>query len=229
MNSAMTSDTSPIDDPSSEFFEVREVSTNVYGRECDEDFNLKRRGFIGLSLAAGAALMTTIPSANAAFYSTKPVAGVSDEWVKRKGLDVLRYANYIKSLNLKNITPKMVLAPHFKNRGKIYNSLPPKAMWSRISLSLRVIDRLAWELKKPVKELLSIYRSPQYNYACRGRSLSQHKENRAIDFKLHGASAYTVARKLKDLRNRGYFTGGVGTYSSFVHIDTRGHNASWVG
>ncbi len=189
---------------------------------------MKRRSFVGLITFSAAAVMTGIEQAHAGlFYSTKPVEGIPDEWVKKKGTDVLRYANYIKGLKLKNISPYAVLKPHFKTRGSISNSLPPRYMWKRLGDTLKVLDRLAYELNSPVKELLSIYRSPRYNRSCGGRSKSQHMENRAIDVKFTRVSSYTAARKAKQLRDKGYFKGGVGTYSSFLHIDTRGSNATW--
>lgn len=191
-------------------------------------FSLQRRNFVGLLTLSTAAILTGVDKAHAGFfYSTKPVAGIPDDWVKQKGSDVLRYANYIKKLDLKNITPYMVLKPHFKVRGSVHNSLPPKAMWKRLGATLKVIDRLAYELNSPVKELLSIYRSPSYNRSCRGRSRSQHMENRAVDVKFTRASSYTAARKVKQMRDKGHFKGGIGTYSSFLHIDTRGSNATW--
>ena len=187
-----------------------------------------RRRFVGIVTFSAAALLSGIDKANAGlFYSTKPVEGIPDEWVKEKGTDVLRYANFIKKLGLKNISPYMVLKPHFKKRGSISNSLPPKHMWKRLADTLRVIDRLAYEVNSPVKEILSVYRSPHYNRSCGGRSKSQHMENRAIDVKFARVSSYTAARKVKQMRDKGYFKGGVGTYSTFIHIDTRGSNATW--
>lgn len=200
--------------------------------DLDQDFQtrplLKRRGFVGLITLTTAAVLTGVDRAHAGlFYSTKPVAGIPDAWVKAKGVDVLRYANYIKDLKLKNITPAMVLQPHFKKRGSTTNLLPPRYMWKRLGYTLKVIDRLAFELNSPVRELLSIYRSPQYNRACRGRSRSQHMENRAVDVKFTRVSSYTAARKVKQMRDKGMFKGGIGTYSSFLHVDTRGDNATW--
>lgn len=188
----------------------------------------KRRGFVGLVVGSAAAVVAGVGNAHAGiFYSTKPVEGIPDAWVKEKGMDVLRYANYIKGLKLKNITPEMVLRPHFKKRGRLSNSLPPRYMWKRLTDTLRLIDYWAGELNSPIKELLSIYRSPAYNRAVGGKSRSQHLENRAIDVKFTRVSSYTAARKLKEIRDKGIFKGGIGTYSSFVHIDTRGQNINW--
>lgn len=191
---------------------------------------LKRRGFVGLAAGATAAVLLGVDKAHAGlFYSTKPVKGIPDAWVREKGTDVLRYANYIKSLRLKNITPYMVLAPHFKKRGRIKNSLPPRSMWKRLGATLRVIDRISSELRSPVKELLSIYRSPRYNRSCGGKRKSLHMANRAVDVKFKNVGSYTVARKAKQIRARGHFKGGVGYYRSFVHVDTRGYNVDWRG
>lgn len=204
------------------------IIQNVPDQDASDNILMKRRRFVGLVTLSAAAVMTGVENAHAGlFYSTKPVSGIPDEWVKKKGSDVLRYANYIKSLKLKNISPYTVLKPHFKTRGRIINTLPPRYMWKRLGDTLKVVDRLSSELNAPVKELLSIYRSPVYNRSCGGRSKSQHMENRAIDVKFSGASSYTAARKAKQIRDRGHFKGGVGTYSSFVHIDTRGSNATW--
>ncbi len=189
---------------------------------------LGRRRFLGWATALSATVVMGLRDTQAAlFYSTRPVEGIPQSWVDAKGLDVLRYANYIKGLKLKNVTPQMVLAPHFKTRGSTRNSLPPRYMWSRIAKPLRVIDSLSSRMNASVRELLSIYRSPSYNRAVRGRSLSQHMENRAIDVKFHNASPSTVAAHARRMRREGHFKGGVGRYSSFTHIDTRGHNADW--
>ncbi len=189
-----------------------------------------RRRFLGWMAAAGCGLLFSVREAKAGlFYSTKPVKGIPQSWVDQKGLDVLRYANYIKGLRLKNITPYQVLHPHFKTRGRSKNSIPPRYMWRNIAATLRVIDLMASSMRARVKDLLSIYRSPTYNRAVRGRSKSQHLENRAVDVKFHGVSASTVSRVARKLRAAGHFKGGVGRYSSFTHVDTRGHNADWGG
>lgn len=187
-----------------------------------------RRRFLGWASAFAGGLLLTAQEVKAGlFYSTRPVEGIPQSWVDKKGPDVLRYANYIKGLRMKNVTPRMVLAPHFKTRGSTGNSLPPRYMWRRIAATLRVIDAMAGRMRAPVRDLLSIYRSPRYNRAVRGRSRSQHLENRAVDVKFRGVSAWTVTSMARKMRAQGYFRGGVGSYSSFTHIDTRGSNADW--
>lgn len=187
-----------------------------------------RRRFLGWITAAACGTIFSVREAKAGlFYSTKAVKGIPQSWVDAKGLDVLRYANYIKALKLKNISPHTVLYPHFKTRGRNRNSLPPRYMWRNIAATLRVIDALASRMRALPKPLVSVYRSPTYNRAVRGRTQSQHLQNRAVDVQFNGVSAYTVSAVARKMRSEGKFKGGVGRYSSFTHVDTRGHNADW--
>lgn len=188
-----------------------------------------RRRFMGMAAAATAGFFICSDEADAGLfgYSSKPVAGIPSSWARLKGKDVYRYANFVKGLRLRNITPRMVLAPHFKTRGHTVNSLPPKKMWKKMAPTLRIIDQMAGEMGAPVKEIISAYRSPQYNYAVRGKSRSLHMANQAVDVIFRGVSPYHVASVARHLRSQRRFEGGVGLYRSFVHVDTRGYNADW--
>lgn len=192
---------------------------------------MQRRKFLGLSGAAAAGMMLSAEDASAGwfgFYSSKPVAGVPESWVRLKGDNVNRYANYVKGLRLRNVTPRMILAPHFKTRGSVVNSLPPKKLWKKMGPTLKVIDRMSEELSLPVKAIYSAYRSPRYNAAVRGHPRSFHQFNQAVDVVFHGASSRHVASVARFLRDRKRkFEGGIGTYGGFVHIDTRGFNSDW--
>jgi len=93
--------------------------------------------------------------------------------------------------------------------------------------TLKATDRLAATIGMPVKEVTSAYRSPAYNRRCPGaKSKSWHLRNFALDLKFN-TSSYKVARAARYVRSKGHFKGGVGSYSSFTHIDTRGHNVDW--
>lgn len=188
-----------------------------------------RRRFMGVAAAATAGLFIAYDEAEAGLfgYSSKPVAGIPNSWVRLKGTNVYRYANFVKGLRLRNITPRMVLAPHFKTRGHTVNDLPPKKMWKKMAPTLKIIDKMAGEMGAPVKAIISAYRSPRYNYAVRGKSQSLHMANQAVDVMFHGVSPYHVASVARHLRKKRKFKGGVGRYSSFVHVDTRGYNADW--
>lgn len=93
--------------------------------------------------------------------------------------------------------------------------------------TLRVIDRISVTMKVPVKEIVSAYRCPAYNAQCEGaKARSWHQANVAVDVQFE-TSAHNVTAAARSLRDRGLFKGGVGSYSSFTHIDTRGQNVNW--
>jgi hypothetical protein len=56
----------------------------------------------------------------------------------------------------------------------------------------------------------------------------QHMQFRAVDFVAQGNSTpLDWANTLRSMRAEGLFLGGIRTYSTFVHVDTRGYNADW--
>ncbi len=180
-----------------------------------------------LKLSAGIPKSSPQSNTTSLFYSTEPVEGIPQAWVDAKGSDILRYANFIQDLGLKNITPHDVIYPHFKTRGRTSNSIPPRRMWKDIVPTLRIIDLMATHMKAKAITFISIYRSQEYNRAVRGRSQSQHLANRAVRVKLKGIEPSIVARVARKFRKAGHFTGGVGDYQKYTHIDTRGHNSDW--
>lgn len=93
--------------------------------------------------------------------------------------------------------------------------------------TLRVVDRVSTAMNVPIHEIVSAYRSPSYNSRCQGaKTGSYHQVNVAVDVKFD-TSARNVTRATRTLRDHGLFKGGVGSYSSFTHIDTRGTNVNW--
>lgn len=68
-------------------------------------------------------------------------------------------------------------------------------------------------------------RCEAYNKSVGGSSASQHKLGRAADLK---PLATTVDRLWAFLNDK-YPNAGIGQYTSFVHIDSRGHRARWNG
>jgi uncharacterized protein YcbK (DUF882 family) len=115
-------------------------------------------------------------------------------------------------------------------RNGVKNSQPPKRLWKNIVQTLRIVDELRASFGKPCR-ILSSYRSPAYNRAIGGAPLSQHLEFTALDIAFDGISPQRVYDRLIEWRRAGKFTGGLGLYpsSGFVHIDTRGTNATWRG
>jgi len=189
----------------------------------------RRKFLVATSMGVAGVLIggSRVQGAIFSSMSSKPVPGIPHAWVQAKGMDVLRYANYIQSLNLQNITPRMVIAPHFKTRGRTHNTLPPQENWTKIAATLRVADKMVVRMSAPLREITSAYRSPRYNRAVGGKSHSYHMRNVALDLQFRGVSASHANYVAKQLRREGLFKGGIGRYPSFVHVDTRGTNVSW--
>jgi len=106
------------------------------------------------------------------------------------------------------------------------NTYPPKSKWKNIVPTLRVLDDLRDEIRMPIR-ITSSYRSNKYNDNCGGAPKSLHKEFKALDFQVTGANPSWLFSKLDRMRRQGEFEGGLGLYSTFVHVDTRGSNATW--
>jgi len=158
---------------------------------------------------------------------SKNVGGFPEEWVRLQGRNLRDYTNYLNSLKLRNISAQDVISAHAKEHGSVWNMLPPRQWWSRMGYTLRVIDRVSSEMRTPVKEIVSAYRTPAYNARCGGaKRQSWHQANIAVDVQFD-TSARNVTSAARSLRDRGLFKGGVGSYSSFTHIDTRGQNVNW--
>jgi len=155
------------------------------------------------------------------------VGGFPEEWVRLQGRNLNDYAAYLNTLKMKNISAQEVISAHAKQRGPVWNTLPPRQWWTRMGYTLRVIDRISLAMNVPVKEIVSAYRCPAYNAQCEGaKAHSWHQANVAVDVQFE-TSAHNVTAAARNLRDRGLFKGGVGSYASFTHIDTRGENVNW--
>lgn len=191
---------------------------------------LNRRRFFALGAGLVAAAITApadVFASTLSFPSVSTPRGLPREWVERFGRPVYEYVAYLQRLNLRRIKVEQIIEPHLRTKGFVKNTLPPKSMWRNIRKTLLVADRLARHLNEPVDEVVSAYRSPAYNARCAGaRRNSYHMHNMALDLKFR-TSPRTVARLARALREHGLFQGGVGSYSGFTHIDTRGKKADW--
>jgi len=196
---------------------------------------LDRRQFLKTAAFAGLAVMLGGTTDAQAFWFGNSNATKLDlmaqlqipiDWSEQLGATLPDYVVFLHRLRLKNIPIKAVIAPHLKTRGRLANSLPPKAYWKNMAPTLRAVDRLSAVLQEPIVEIISAYRTPAYNRSCGGSGASQHVRNTALDLKFE-SSPRTVAKAARDLRDRGTFLGGVGRYSGFTHIDTRGTKADW--
>lgn len=191
---------------------------------------IKRRTALGtLGMGAFATLAGTSPASAFFFKKTASVdlSGLPQHWTSLQGNNLAAYADFLAGLRLKYVTPRQVIDAHAKRRGSVWNMLPPKHMWKSMAPTLKTVDRVGAQIGQPVKEIVSAYRSPAYNRRCAGAKRgSWHQANVAVDVKFH-VSSWTVSKASRSLRSRGIFRGGVGHYSGFTHIDTRGINVDW--
>ena len=113
-----------------------------------------------------------------------------------------------------------------RTRNGVRNSPPSATLWEKLVPTLRIVDELRRHFGKPIV-ILSSYRSPAYNKAISGASASIHMQFNALDIAVAGVSPSEVFKVLRAWRTAKKFVGGLGLYETFVHVDTRGYNATW--
>ncbi len=124
----------------------------------------------------------------------------------------------------------------------IQNTVPPSRVWNNIAPTLAVLQRLRTDLGTPIN-LTSVYRSPDYNGCVGGVANSFHslrndsKSMTAIDFYANSGNPKAWTSKLRSYRGQTFtnpatggnfiFRGGIGTYATFTHVDTRDYCANF--
>lgn len=200
---------------------------------------MTRRRLMGLVFCAGTGLMLGASQADA-MWNVMEVVNSSTPGEDKKawrdippalrgviGSDKEAYTRFLQRIGLRRISIQQIVDSHAKAHGNVHNTLPPRQLWRNIQSTLRTLDKISVHLGEPVQEVVSVYRSPAYNALCPGaKSHSYHLRNNAIDFRCR-TSPRQVAAVVREMRSKGLFRGGVGRYSSFTHLDTRGINADW--
>lgn len=69
------------------------------------------------------------------------------------------------------------------------------------------------------------YRCPKHNKEVGGVSNSQHVFGKAADIKVKGMTPKDLAKLAEKVPE--FANGGVGTYSTFVHVDVRNKKSRW--
>ena len=90
---------------------------------------------------------------------------------------------------------------------------------------VEVLQKIRTHFGKAVK-ITSAYRTPSKNKAVGGTAYSQHLYGMAADIKVSGVSPKKVAEYAEKLLPK---SGGIGTYSTFTHIDVRSCKSRWKG
>lgn len=200
---------------------VSSVSVATAYRAYRSDINWKKQAKRGVSLAE------------------KAIQRIEEEWadfkdsfsspppIPRTLESEAEYTAFLMKIPLRYITPEEIIRPHRNIRDGVPNELPPKPYWPRIKDTLKVADEIRHKLGKPLYCINSAYRSPAYNAACSGTATrSFHMKNQALDLMFSGGST-AASEVAKELRKNKFFKGGIGTYPTFIHIDTRGYDATW--
>ena len=142
--------------------------------------------------------------------------------------------NYIDGLGLR-FFKGCEFSPYWKRTcGNVRNSPPPRSLWKNIAPTLAVLERLRGEIDAPII-ITSSYRDSDYNACVGGVGDSHHSAFRAVDFVVKKGTPSIWAAKLRSYRGQHFtwnggsfeFRGGVGKYSNFVHLDTRGWDSTW--
>ena len=90
---------------------------------------------------------------------------------------------------------------------------------------VNVLQKIRTHFGKSVT-ITSAYRTPTKNKAVGGETYSQHLYGKAADIKVKGIAPKNVATYAEKLLPN---KGGIGTYSTFTHVDVRSAKSRWKG
>jgi uncharacterized protein YcbK (DUF882 family) len=105
----------------------------------------------------------------------------------------------------------------------------PKRVEKEIKFLIEQLEVIRAYFKAPIT-INSGYRSPKHNAKVKGSKDSQHLLGRAADIVVKDVEPRMVEHIIRKLISEGKIAqGGVGLYKNFVHYDTRGIPARWIG
>lgn len=125
-----------------------------------------------------------------------------------------------------NIKPTraMLLTPNFRLGEFLHQSAPipsPEVIenLTRLANRLQVVRDI---LNRPII-INSGYRTAEHNAEVGGEPTSYHLSGMAADIVIKGMTAHEVQAALKN------WSGGMGSYATFTHLDIRHNRARWQG
>lgn len=148
-----------------------------------------------------------------------------EAWAEEQGYDPAY--NYNAKFNPEPILRKGYLSPNFRAT-EFYcnhcakphptNPTPPYTV-------LAWLENIRANYGGAPISVNSGYRCPIHNSNVGGAKNSYHLKGMAVDFSVKGIEPSVVSAYASDLIGN---EGGVGSYSSFTHIDNRGHASRWT-
>lgn len=106
-------------------------------------------------------------------------------------------------------------------------SLTPAAVVANLRVLAEQLEVLRAKVARPI-HITSGFRTPAYNRSVGGAPASQHVFGRAADIRVDELSPADLASAIESLIAEGaMLEGGLGTYRTWVHYDTRGSRARW--
>lgn len=118
---------------------------------------------------------------------------------------------------LNNLTPNFTLEEFISPKD---SGVPSEDDLYNIKLLANRLQVVRDLLRKPIK-INSGWRSPEYNRSVGGAENSQHLYGKAADIVVVGMSPKDVHEFLHN------WTGGLGKYPTFTHVDIRDYKARW--
>lgn len=138
--------------------------------------------------------------------------------------------NSIHSYVYKN-TKEIYLSKNFKVKEFIAVNTPLRTMYDKGEYVDLLIDNKLVSLLQKIRDhygkpvvITSGYRPEDYNKSIDGATSSMHINGQAADIKIKGVTPKNLAAYCKSIDIK-----GIGTYSTFVHIDTRENTYYWNG
>jgi lysozyme len=135
-----------------------------------------------------------------------------------------QFQKLLTSWGIKNFTAAELFYRGASDTKLQLNTDPPAALWPNMETTAKTLQEARNRLGKPIR-ITSAYRDAAYNRKIGGVANSTHVKFNALDLVTDKPAALYLL--LLDLRREGAFKGGLGLYRSFVHLDSRGHNATW--
>jgi len=144
---------------------------------------------------------------------------------------IARFADLLTENNITRVSAEELLvmgASHSDDGNQCYgrNHVPPERLWSKVLPVAKALSLFRGLVEEEVR-VVSAYRSVAYNSCIGGATRSTHLTFEALDLRSPTLSPEALAEKWRNLRDDGLYSGGIGVYSTFIHVDARGRNVDW--